>query len=432
MKIVNLNEYNEGEGLRNKLRPKIDNFEPELPASLWDRIHHEMDVRESNRKRKAVWWFSSVAVVILASGIISFLLVNNASRPIELVIHQPQVEGTAKNGTDKVLPQNPANTETNTGINTPTSPTTNKNGGKGIISSSNLEANNAPNESLNAAPSVETIAPLLEEPSYYTKGTIMDGGTMEMKPGKLPIVFPIHEIVVVDLPKTPVKSITPTKVRRFFVGAYGEYNQTYRTAVTTGRLPGYPTAEERSRFENKGYSPSYGIEFGYFLHKNVFVKTGVGMFSITESVRYDITKVTGGIVFAQDSLVAGTSHKTTNNYSYVQIPLEIGYSHKLGQRLGILLGGGASLNILKDYNYNFYDPIYGSEFIKYSKASSGYFNNFISLSGNAGLFYSLTKNWQLTGGVMYRRAITSAAPKEFGVNIKPWSVGSRVALIYKF
>lgn len=445
MKIVNLNEYNEGEGLRNKLRPKIDNFEPELPDSLWDRIHHEMDVRETNRKRKAVWWFSSVAVVVLASGIISFLLVNNASRPIELVIHQPQATSPVQKGTNNTSPQNKTNGGAETGVNTPnttnTPTNTNGNGGNGNMAPSTLGTNNTQNGDLNAAPPIEAeqiIAPtnntpIVDEPTTYNKETIPNAGRLEMKAGKLPVIIPVHEIVGVDLPSALANTFSPTqKTQRFFVGAYGEYNQTHRTAVTTSNLPGYPNAEERDRFEKKGFSPSYGVEFGFFPVKNLFIKSGIGMFSMSENVRYDVTKIIGGLAGAKDSLVEGTTYQTTNTYSYVQIPLEIGYTKAISKRFGIIVSGGASLNILKDYNYNFYEPIYGADFIQYKRGNSSYFKNFIALTGSAGMYYSLTKNWQFTGGVMYRRAVTSSTPTQFGVNVKPWSVGGRLGLAYKF
>lgn len=475
MKIVNLNDYNEDDGLRHKLRKRMDGHEPELPASLWDRIGHEMDLREANRKKRLILWFSSVAMVVLASGIIAFMLVkeNSSSQSVSA----PQVTSPAQNVApgmteDGNLTNRPS--EINAGAGDETGATGNETGGidnEGGYTPSSTPRHNTPQDINNPntpvvtnpgaqvpveetetdeLPPVENVIPA-EQPAAPLAGTETDK-TSEDKPAE-PEANKAGEDGKEEDKKEEKGTPKPepaadTKFQRWFIGGTFGYNQTFRTLTNSSYILGKPTAEDRGKFEKAGYAASYGIEFGFFPIKNFFIKTGVNKYSITERVHYGITRKPTTIGFGskygdpRDSVIKGNTHQVSNNYSYTQIPLEIGYTNTVTKKLGWYVSAGASLNMLDGYNFNFYEPIYdnvivstgrnGQYDMKSSFGTEYFAKEFFMLSGSAGLNYRIGRHWSINGGVNYRRAITSSTVKSSGVDTKPYSVGFTTGLMFTF
>ncbi|HYG14539.1 MAG TPA: hypothetical protein VEC12_02230 [Bacteroidia bacterium] len=477
MKIVNLNDYNEDDGLRHKLRKRMDKHEPELPASLWDRIDHEMDLREANRKKRLILWFSSVAMVVLASGIITFMLVKENSSTQS--VSAPQVTSPAQNVAPGVTEDGNINnqpSEINAGAGSETGATSNEASGvsnEGNITSSNIHRPNAPTEVDNtntpaatnpgvqvpvkedktdALPPVENVIPV-EQPAAPLAGTETDK-ISEDKPAE-PEADKAGDDGKEEEKKEEKGTPKPepaadTKFQRWFIGGTFGYNQTFRTLTNSSYILGKPTAEDRGKFEKTGYAASYGIEFGFFPVKNFFIKTGVNKYSITERVHYGVVRKANnptapGQSFygdPRDSIIKGNTHQLSNKYSYTQIPLEIGYTNTVAKNLGWYVSAGASLNMLDGYNFNFYEPRNdnvilstgrnGQYDMKSTFGTEYFAKQFFMLSGSAGLNYSIGKHWSINGGLNYRRAITSSTIKSSGVDTKPYSVGFTTGLMFLF
>jgi hypothetical protein len=462
MKIVNLNEYSEGDGMRNKLRQRVDQFEPELSDSLWDRIHHEMDQREANRKKRFLWWFSSVAVVVLTSGILTFILVNKTEQPVALqqqrvIVNTPVTtpNNTAENtaATANQSAHMPSATETNAVVSTNTTINTTSNGGN------SQNGNNG----VGSTPVTNPVKPNTQTPAVTlpTDGSAdnTSEGSKDINPETpAQVIDPIvPEILPTEPAPAEVKNteatddkdkkeeLVPAKAagakeprQKFFIGvAYG-YNQTFRTVSDVTNIIGLPTSAQKNTYESKGYSPTYGIEFGYLPIKNFFIKSGVSMYKTTETVKYSVYR--RGPVFNQggpgnpkDSVGAGNNITTQNTYTYIQIPLEVGYTTKVYNGLGIFVTGGVAYNVLNSYNYNYYESYWGRSMYSENNTNSKYFTNYLQLSGSAGAQYTIAKHWRASAGFTYRKAVTSASStKETGVSTKPWSAGATAGLAFTF
>lgn len=461
MKIVDLNNYDDNDGLKNKLRQRMDTHEPELSDSVWDRIHHEMDRKDANRKKRFLWWFSSVAVVLLTSGIFAFMAYNSNEQPqaiaentSEIIITSPNnpnvtmgsVESSSANKDNLLNPNNritesTAPTTTNTIVrNTtipltpPPPPTTNNADNGGITETPKKDEGTTTNKPNNSTPTDKNQEKLEEKNVDKTTNA-----PLEEQPVK-------EEEKKVAKDKTPKKDKANNNIsfcgsnKRWFVGMNYSFNRTYRTVNDIERKFFYPNAEDRNKLERAGYTSSYGIDFGFYPIKNFFIKSGVGIFNTKEMVKYDVKRRTdfSGIVgppdIIKDSIAYGTSNIKENTYSYLQIPLEIGYSRCLGNRWGVFVSGGLAYNILRNYDYYFIEPLYGSEVIEPNSADNytDMYKNYFMLSGNIGAQYSLTNRWVATVGINYRRAITSAANEEYAVDVKPYSIGASTGLAYRF
>lgn len=483
MKIVNINEYNENDGLKRKLRERMDAYEPELSGSVWDRIQHEMDERDANRKKRFLWWLSSVAMVVLAGSILGFLVFGGEpqnSQTVQQTTEQTQVKGgvnnTSNNGTvsgsETIITETaPINEEAYTGASNdnPVSSTSSiptkgtqkptNNLGGGNTTTSNSGGGTSQHNGGNATPTAPTT-------NNGSNGTdAQKPTTTEPKNDALPPVEQGEQPSVIGENLTsdagdsveknedtgeenksvePILTPTPTsneKKQRWFIGLSFGYNQTFRTVTDIKRTLTNPIAGERDKFEQKSYSPTCGFEFGFYPVKNFFIKSGVSMYQTSEQVRYDINKRKIGQIAAyygnpNDSVSAGSTTQHQNTYNYIQIPLEIGYSRQVYKRLGIMVSGGVAYNMLKNYSYYTYEPYYGNAFVPPTAAEAKMYENmyksYYMLSGSVGLQYSIGKYWVANLGMNYRRAITNAANEKYGVDIKPYSIGVNTGLAFKF
>ncbi len=485
MKIVNINEYNENDGLKRKLRERMDAYEPELSGSVWDRIQHEMDERDANRKKRFLWWLSSVAMVVLAGSILGFLVFGGEpqnNQTVQQTTEQTQVKGGVNNtpnngtvsGSETIITETaPINKEAYTGAsnNNPVSSTSSiptkgtqkptNNLGGGNTTTSNSGGGTSQHNGGNATPT----APATNNGSNGTDA--QKPTTTEPKKDALPPVEQGEQPSVIGENLTsdagdsveknedtgeenksvePILTPTPTSnemKQRWFIGLSFGYNQTFRTVTDIqNTLLVYPQANDRNKFEQKSYSPTYGFEFGFYPVKNFFIKSGVSMYQTSEQVRYDIRKKeklqqpSAYYGNPTDSIAIGGTTQHKNTYNYIQIPLEIGYSRQVYRGLGIMVSGGVAYNMLKNYSYYTYEPYYGNAFVPPTAAEAKLYENmyksYYMLSGSVGLQYSIGKYWMATLGVNYRRAITNAADEKFEVEIKPYSVGVNTGLAFKF
>ncbi len=463
MKIVDLNNYEENDGLRDKLRKRMDTHEPELSDSVWDRIHHEMDRREANRKKRFLWWFSSVAVVMLTSGIVSFLVLSNADKPEvvaqntkEIIFSSPDNPSSEiitlsqdDDETDDNLPsktENTSNTISNSGLSNrnlvPPVPTpVNYSSGQENIPNNSVETeDNSTTKEL-----TEKLETKGEEvvPDATTESSENEDITKKNEKEQA-IALPVKKKEKQDDSKKTKKAKAASNFlnKRWFVGINYSFNQTYRTVTDITPSFFYPSAEERNKFEKAGYSSSYGLEFGFYPIKNFFVKSGLGIFNYKENVEYDVKKRQyfpgGGIAVIygdyKDSIAVGNSVKKQNTYQYIQIPIEVGYSRTITPRWQLFVSGGAVLNILQNYRYHMYESFYENAVIPpgVEENYDDMYTNYVMLSGGIGGQYALSRNWMLSFGINYRRAVTSAADKKYAVDVRPYSLGASTGLAFRF
>lgn len=469
MKIVDLNNYEENDGLRDKLRQRMDAHEPELSDSVWDRINHQMDRREANRKKRFLWWFSSVAVVLLTSGIITYLALNKAEQPKtiaqntnEIIITSPNNpnvklgtvtpaennEGAAENNSTPSTNSGDAENQTiinNTTIQLPPPPP------PFVAPTTTDEQPIAPNNDNGTQKNNTEKLEKLETKNPDAAETFFEGTTK----GKKEKLETKEHTQTDNTPTTDgeakkkaskkgskAESNALSSKTKWFVGVNFGVNQTYRTVTDINKQFFYPEAKTRNDLEKKAYTANYSFDIGFYPVKNFFIKTGLGIFNTKEIVSFDVKErqdLSRGQTSSvpdnyDDSIAPGSSIQKQNFYSYVQIPLQVGYSSNLTKKWGLFVSGGITYNILQDYNYNLYERRFGSEVIAPDSKNNftEMFGNYFMLSGNIGGQYNITKNWAATLGVNYQRAITSAGNDKYGVDVKPYVIGANAGLAFRF
>lgn len=462
MKIVNINEYGDEE-MRKRLRKRIDEHEPELSDSLWDRIHHEMDQREANRKKRALWWLSSVAVVILASGIVTYSLFNS------------DVQNTIAQNTNAKVEQN-----TNTGTPASAQSQQANGGGTSSIPSTSTTGTEMPaqtNSGGGVSQPLNTAHPAAvnNTPGAITNNSETPGGANSLPPAtensQQPGVPPVSntgkaetdadaqngEAAAADEKADESanagananeknddgekKNANPPAAKAgrqmWMVGVVYGLNSTYRTVTDQNLLFGYPGSKDRNKYEKPGLRSSVAFEISFFPVKNFFIRTGVGQYKTGEDIQYSITQkkvqVSGPPQPHKDSVITGDQHKLQNTYTFTQIPLEIGYSRTIAGKFSGFVSAGVAYNMVSSYTYNSFDPIYGDRFFTLNRQNyTGMVQNHLMYTGNAGVLYNVAGNFYLSAAFVYRKSNQSIIRKEEGVIVKPYSYGGTVGLNYKF
>jgi hypothetical protein len=466
MKIVDLNNYEENDGLRDKLRQRMDAHEPELSDSVWDRINHQMDRREANRKKRFLWWFSSVAVVLLTSGIITYLALNKAEQPKTIAQNTNEIIITSPNNPNvKLGTVTPAENNEGAAENNGT-PSTNSGDAENQTIINNTTIQLPPPPPPFVAPTTTDEQPIapnndngtqknnteklekLETKNPDAAETFFEGTTK----GKKEKLETKEHTQTDNTPTTDgeakkkaskkgskAESNALSSKTKWFVGVNFGVNQTYRTVTDINSKFYYPTAKDRNKYEKRSYSTAYGLELGFYPTKNFFIKSGIGILNLSENVRYDIKMRNDSDNRASppdnynDSIAPGNSINKQNTYKYIQIPFEIGYSRNITKRWSLFCSGGISYNILQDYDYYFYEPIYGSEITRSDKLEyNNMFKNYIMVSGGFGGQYKIANRCFATLGINYRRAITSSANTEYEVNVKPYTLGATTGIAFRF
>lgn len=409
MNKENLNDFYNLNRFNQKLRERVDSYEPELSDSLWDRIEHGLDRRE-NRSKRAIWMVYVLgALLLLSSAGVFYLwdqnkkLAEAGRQSLETINRQraaqnavpapipnisesvPQTTEPQAGSAETAAPQQPAGTENQAGTGNAVIPVNPVVPSEGPVETVTPSVVNYPFGEVNTAPVENTPVVALAVSSKEVPGFNLRNKTTP--PNYL------------QLSSKRDKDIYP-KVQPF-VAVFSEVGSTRQRV-------GGPHAGKFG-FEHPMLYNAQGIRFGVETRSGWSVSSGIGSSSSGSNLWYGLEKAkavpdTVPVPQGADSVVAGSNYAFAKQY-WIDIPLQVSYRYALTSAWSVTGTAGLTYSIINSYSGSEPDTSFIG-LTRYGTEEPQPFKNYLSLQLGTGIAYQFAHNWQLSLEGQYRRGIT--------------------------
>ena len=205
-------------------------------------------------------------------------------------------------------------------------------------------------------------------------------------------------------------------------------NQKSYTVEVTGKW------QKNEFFVESGLGLSFSSDDGKY---NIDYEKFLGTYDDVYNVTFDTTE--GGaivpiyhttIVGVYDSISKFKIEKTKNRYTYLQIPVYIGF-HKEVNRFGWFIKGGPVLSIL--VNENIPKPDAGNDrIIDVNQQMPTRVNAHWQLAFSAGLTYQLSRKVSIAIEPTFKYYLNSQYERKYITTRHPYAVGLRTGLLFNF
>lgn len=147
--------------------------------------------------------------------------------------------------------------------------------------------------------------------------------------------------------------------------------------------------------------------------------------SITYEANGTVSEQTGP---GQVRIITNVRKKIYNYQGFLNIPLLVGYSCKVG-RIDLFVEGGLAFNFAHFSKGQWMGPNFEIEDL----GQADYFKvkNRFSYLGQAGVRYQLLEHWSVTGGIQYEKHGKVVVPRH-NIDIQQQSIGLQLGLQYQF
>jgi len=481
MKISHFNGFDEDHNFRRQLKQKMQNFEPEVSNTLWDRIELNLANQEEKKSKKGLWllvWFLSIGfTAMLTWGVYDYTSTNKSTK-ISVQNENPlyvKSENTQKlplvnsndNGNEiaSKLENNSSFTENNNS-------TENLRADNNMPKKSNSSIGNHPNNNLN--PNHNSIE---DNVTLYNSEKNITGNEPKNNDLKTPKninpkeskMFPLAKITDPQIsflaitdgnneskptsPEVPKKPKTGNKklnLERFSIvfNQLSAYNyRTVKTVEGSTPIPESPREADKNNYEKGAYTYNnynFGLEYNISNHWNISV--GYGIYNFQNTVQYDSLRrdpsspPIGSAAWygnEKDSVAIGNGKTYTSTWNMSQIPVEITYKNNITNKLTYIVGTGIEYNIVKNYMYHMFDAKFRNDFIPIEKGNSydqhfteAGFKNYVSVQLRAGAEYQIFNRLSIRVNAYGSKAIQSYSKDESGISTKPYRFGLQTGLIF--
>jgi hypothetical protein len=444
MSTEHLKDFYNSEKFNQKLKSRINDFEPELSDSLWDRIEHDLN-RKENKSHKAPWLVYLLTALLVISGASIYYLADQNRKLSHNIRHQKEVStapATSQNGP-----------ETNSGISAQNIPFSAPAGSEAperkTAKPAGKETAFHPEKKLNEKQSgiflpdlaLPAIPPEVSytETTESTSGTAPEATSSESEENAALTAgteLAKKEKDASSGTKDKVKSPDPDTRRKkasFFAGIYGGGGKTDNRA--------YGPNADRFFFESPAASLHAGINLGVLLPYGFTLETGAGYYETGEKVSYSFrARVPSrppsqpvAVPFSGYEVFRGDSLTHTNVQKWIEIPMQAGYSYTLMNKWRIYGSGGISYAFI--HSYKGYQPNPGfTNFDPLGTNNPEVYKNHLNLLMNLGVGYVFLPGWSLDARLNYRKAVSNAstpADRNFPDRY-PRFIGGSVGLTYLF
>ncbi|MHB1276838.1 MAG: porin family protein [Bacteroidia bacterium] len=416
MNNENLNDFYKQNRFNKKLRERIDSYEPELSDSLWDRIEHGLEKKESRSKRM-VWMVYVMAGLLLISGAGLYYLASENKKLAEAVKTKDQL--TPK-GSEQEAPAFEYNMPETTIEVTPGPSVSGEN----------------PETEVQALPPTgsDRDNPVIVDQAEYTVSTespLSDIFGTESTGTESEIIAAGSEVSPVDQANTPMAgSIESQKLRPFSYRTKPANARFLKEVISTKGLI-YPkvqpyiglTSEVGSTRQKVEGSHAYrfnhehpllyrsaGLKTGILLRNGLFIETGLAFSNTGSNLWYGFERGHGRIdtlpiPAPTDSLVAGNRHAVNQQY-WMDIPMQIGYRYRMNSLWSLQTQVGLTYSMINSYqglepNESFAAMDMAGESVPQP------FQNFWSMNVGLGIGYQFGRNWMVDIQGNYRRGLTN-------------------------
>ncbi len=131
-----------------------------------------------------------------------------------------------------------------------------------------------------------------------------------------------------------------------------------------------------------------------------------------------------------DTSVSGLQYNGINRYSYIEIPLIIGYTFKLNDNISCSFNTGIIAGIYTRAKGNTLNPDDGETLIALNRVP--FAKTRFMYTGEINVHYTLTRQWKVLAGARYRQSLNSIYAKDYALSNKMNHVGLHAGVVYEF
>ena len=434
----------ESKYLDKLFQSKFAAFEVEPPASVWEHVHTKLHTKGGgsiNPVNLAV-----LAALVMISGLLGFSIIKDASSThrSELTIDGP----TAMLFDEPVLsktwePELPAAIEHRETIVQ-----------KPVLEAESPNQITEPEESIADTPAKSVPHKTLHD--YYTENTFGDAFSEKARLAKLRArrSYPLHSsamyyqagnILVRDSKYSPSFTRMNDGEQRYNRRASWQLGFFFTPEVAFYPDDSIPNQQnftfdvsgkwlKNEFFIESGLGVSFSSDDGSYA---IDYEKFLGSYDDVYNVTFDTTE--GGavvpvyhtnIVNVYDSISKFRIEKTKNKYTYLQIPLYIGFQKQVN-RFGWFIKAGPIFNVL--VHENIPEPEAGyDKIIEVDQRMPSRVNTNWQLAFSAGLDYQLSEKVSLAIEPIFKYYLNSQYQKKYITTSHPYSIGLRTGLLFNF
>jgi len=430
----------ENKYLDTLFQSKFSGFEAEPPASVWDNIHNELHGKQGGSINPVN--LATLAALVLISGLLGFSIMKDAPHADTNIVLGDQAIVMDQSNTTlaHMLVTEPAREEIQ------------------AVAGSSSSDQPSSNASINGgkSPAKSTNSSHMQQHSRYSNTQYAPSFSEEARLAKMKArrSFSVHaslqpinteNIIVRDSKYQPKYAGLNDGERKYNRRASWQMGMFFTPAVSF-----YPD----DSIQNQS---SYTFDVSAKWMKNeFFIESGLGLSFSSDDGKYDIDynkylgsyddvyNVTydtsaGGdpiptyytnVVDVYDSVSSYKVEKTRNRYTYLQIPLYIGF-HKQVDRLGWFVKGGPIFSVL--INENIPDPQNGNDLIVgLDPYMAARVNTNWQFAFSAGITYELSNKVSFALEPTFRYYMNSQYERTYISTRHPYSIGLRTGLLFNF
>lgn len=433
----------ESKYLDQLFQSKFDAFETEPPAAVWDNVHAELHGKGGgsiNPINLAV-----LAALIMISGLLGYSIINNSSStPNRNMV----IDGQTAILFQKPVLLHPEALELPAVIETRLAAEPQKQ-----YSSFLPAAQENSNDEIEGAPESQNPHNTLH--AYYVETTFGDAFSEKARIARLRARSSNGLYSSLNLNATDIRVRTNEYNPRYAGVNDGErrYNRRASWQMGVYFTPEVIFYPDDSIPNQKAYTFEL---IGRWVKNDFFVESGLGLSFSSDDGKYaidyekflgsydDVYNVTfdttesgalvpiyhTNIVDVYDSVSEYKVEQTTNKYTYLQIPVYIGFQREVN-RFGWFIKGGPILSILM--NENIPTPDAGNDrIVDVDQQMPGRVNTLWQLGFSAGFTYQLSRKVSIAVEPTFKYYLNSQYQRKYITTRHPYSVGLRTGLLFNF
>ena len=417
----------ENKYLDTLFQSKFAAFEAEPPAQVWSNIHAELHNKRGGSFNPVN--LATIAALVLISGLLSFSFIRDAqhfSTQETPVLEPTHIDGSSSTLAQYITPANP----------------------------SPLAA---------TVPAAETVKPSNDNATASMHSDAHETAKQPQLNGKYNEevrLAKLHNrrsfgLHTERFPDNSGISVRDSKVQPKYFGQ-GDASRTYRrnSSWQLGLMfaPSVSFYPDDSILNQRSYTFDASVKW---IRNDFFIESGMGLSFSSDDGRYSIDyekylgsyddvynvtfdTVNGAVVPTYytnqvnvfDSISKYRVENTKNRYTYLQIPLYVGFQKQVN-RFGWFVKGGPVFSLLVNENIPQPDP--GSDrIVGLDQQMAGRVDSYWQFAFSAGMSYQLSNRVSIAIEPTFRYYLNSQYDRKYIYTRHPYSIGLRTGLLFNF
>lgn len=418
---------------------KFAGFEAEPPAAVWNNIHQELHGKKGGSINPIN--LATIAALVLISGLLGFSIIKDVPVQSSEINHSELTSALHALAVDEPATDNLSAVSPDKGETTPTA---------------------AINQPSPAVPSAKTTSIPDSGHDHETSHQLQQSNSYglsfneQSRAAKLRTYRSLALHAGIASPNSSNIQVRDSQIDPRYskmVQAQSSYNRKASWQMGVFFTPAVSFYPDDSISNQRSYTFDVSAKW---IKNEFFVESGLGVSFSSDDGKYEIdyeqflgsyddvynvtydTTTNGAIVpvyhtnvvDVYDSVSRYSVDKTTNNYTYLQIPVYIGFSKNI-DRFSWFVKGGPILSVL--IHQNIPDPDAGyNRIIGLDQQMATRVNTNWQLAISAGISYSLSNKVSLALEPTFRYYLNSQYESKYISTKHPYTIGLRTGLLFNF